>query len=144
MCLARIRAQKSAAAAQNRVLFADNEFVNALTAANPQILSAQPSIPTQFDWRSKNRVTPAKDQGYSCGSCWAFAAIGAYESAYLIANNKDAMQADKLTINVSEQEALDCTFTENNCVLGGWHEVVFTYLYFKGEVSGYTYVSLSS
>lgn len=135
----RIRAQNTVAAARSQMLFTDERLAKALTAANPQISAIQPAIPKQFDWRTKNRVTPVKNQGFLCGSCWVFAAIAAYESAYLIANNEDAVQNGTLAVNVSEQEALDCTFPENDCVAGGWHEVVFVYLQFEGEVSGDTY-----
>ena len=43
-------------------------------------------LPMTFDWRPQGVVTPVKDQG-SCGSCWAFSAIEAVESAWAIAGN---------------------------------------------------------
>lgn len=37
--------------------------------------------PSSIDWRSFGKVTPVKDQGYTCGCCWAFSSVAAMESA---------------------------------------------------------------
>ncbi len=52
-----------------------------------------------FDWRDKGMVTPAKHQG-GCGSCWAFASVGALESKILIAGGP--------RYDLSEQQLLSC------------------------------------
>ncbi len=53
------------------------------------------------DLRNYGLVSPVKDQG-QCGSCWAFATIGAYESSYALRNNKTI-------IDLSEQNAINCS-----------------------------------
>ena len=63
-----------------------------------------------FDWRLMGGVTPAKNQGY-CGSCWAFASTGAFESAVLI--------ADGVAWDLSEQQVLSCNAEGYSCD-GGW------------------------
>lgn len=65
-----------------------------------------------FDWREMGGVTPVKDQG-QCGSCWDFAATGAFESAVLI--NTD------IEMDLSEQQVLSCNTGGSSCS-GGWME----------------------
>lgn len=56
------------------------------------------------DWNALGKVTPVKNQG-ACGSCWAFSAIAATESNYLIEKGKTF--ADE-AIDLSEQQVVDC------------------------------------
>ena len=70
-------------------LLADVELED-LPEDHPHVMAsrqgAKRELPARLDWREHGVVTNVKHQG-SCGSCWAFAAIGALESAYAI-NNK--------------------------------------------------------
>ena len=59
----------------------------------------------KFHWYAANKVPPIRDQG-GCGDCWAFAAVGAYESSHMIVNNKAA--------DASEQYLLDCARVADN------------------------------
>ncbi len=68
-----------------------------------------------FDWRDYNGVSAVKDQG-PCGSCWAFAATGAVESAYMIYTGTEP--------DLSEQQALSCNTEEGGCD-GGWMEYAY-------------------
>ena len=74
-----------------------------------------------FDWRDEGKVTPVKNQG-SCGSCWAFAAMGAYEGSYAIVNGQLA--------DTSEKDVLDCSGA-GTCG-GGWYDPVFNYMLTDG------------
>jgi len=93
-------------------------------------------VPTDWDWRAQNKVTPIKDQG-QCGSCWAFSAVGSIESGYAIDNNVAA------TVTVSEQQLVDCSGAEGNegCN-GGLMDSAFEYVIKNGGLcteSAYPY-----
>ncbi|KAL5211384.1 hypothetical protein ABZP36_022231 [Zizania latifolia] len=55
------------------------------------------NVPTAWDWRKHGAVTAVKDQG-SCGSCWAFSAVGAAEGANAIVTGK--------LLTLSEQQGI--------------------------------------
>lgn len=59
-----------------------------------------------LDWRDKNVVNPVKDQG-QCGSCYAFAAIQAAESAYALSTGT--------LLRFSEQNVVDCASIVDFC-----------------------------
>merc|ERR1712129_288348 len=64
------------------------------------------SNPESIDWRSKNKVTPVKNQG-GCGSCWAFAATETVESHYAIATGK--------LIELAPQAMVNCVKNPDDC-----------------------------
>ena len=64
-------------------------------------------LPTAYDARDDGIFTPAKDQG-SCGSCWAFASVGAMESHML-----KAYQAGPE--DLSEQQQVSCNTSMWGC-----------------------------
>jgi len=64
-----------------------------------------------FDWRNLDVVTAVKNQK-TCGCCWAFATVGAYEASYAIRNNR--------LIDASEQFVLNCNAQGYSCGGGLW------------------------
>ena len=75
-----------------------------------------PSINGDIDWTRDGKVSAIKNQG-ACGSCWAFSATGAIESAYLFKEQ---------SLNLSEQDLVDCSRSYGNqgCN-GGWMDSAF-------------------
>ncbi|KAL3617042.1 hypothetical protein CASFOL_039436 [Castilleja foliolosa] len=86
-------------------------------------------IPDSLDWRDAGAVTPVKDQK-TCGACWAFAAVGAVESAYKIATGE--------LISLSEQELVDCGMRGDNVKAaceGGNQESGFQFIVDNGGIN---------
>ena len=95
------------------------------------------AVPTDKDWRaSSGVVSPVKQQG-SCGSCWSFSAAGAIEGAHAIAGNP--------TVNVSEQQLMDCRNDGGKNCDGGWYYKAFQYVLENGGVDSdedYPYIGV--
>ena len=60
-------------------------------------------------------MTAVKNQG-TCGSCWAYSAIGALEGAHYRATGN--------LVNLSAQQLVDCSKQNNGCK-GGWYDRAF-------------------
>lgn len=90
----------------------------------PEVPTLQPPCAVglkQFSLKALGKVTPARNQG-SCGTCWAFASIAAFETAYLLANNG---RAD--TLDLSEQQIFNCAvlWGDFDCELGNETGVIW-------------------
>lgn len=117
--------------------FADltkEEFVAKYTGYSPnsqKITSTRPKssrpVANGIDWREKGKVNPIKDQA-RCGSCWAFSAVQALESAWAIATGE--------LVNLSEQELVDCSVYYGNLGCnGGYMNAAWDYAEAKGGLA---------
>jgi cathepsin L len=64
------------------------------------------SLPAELDWRTKQVVTPVKNQG-GCGSCWAFSATETVESN--VAINTGTL------LELAPQQYVDCVENPRKC-----------------------------
>lgn len=83
----------------------------------------EPTCPNRstFDWRRDGTIPPIRNQG-GCGSCWDFAAMGAFESSHAIRNGD--------VIDTSEQQIMECAAAGSCC--GGFYAGVFDHLISTG------------
>ncbi len=78
-----------------------------------------------FNWRDNGNVTPVRNQR-SCGSCWAFAAAGAFEATNQVKNARG--------LDVSEQHVVSTCSNAGDCG-GGWYDPVFEEYVVGGTVA---------
>jgi len=78
--------------------------------ASFDLCSPTVDLPATFDWRELGGCTPVKNQR-GCGSCWAFATVGALECAIRI--------REDTIVNLSEQWLVSCNLSGWGCS-GGW------------------------
>eukprot|EP01090_Pellita_catalonica_P005829 TRINITY_DN16050_c0_g1_i1.p1 TRINITY_DN16050_c0_g1~~TRINITY_DN16050_c0_g1_i1.p1 ORF type:complete len:317 (+),score=48.05 TRINITY_DN16050_c0_g1_i1:16-966(+) len=92
------------------------------------------SLPTSFDWRNKNAVTPVYNQG-QCGSCWAFSTTENIESQWFLAGHT----LTKLAV----QQIVDCDNSDDGCG-GGNPPTAYQYVISAGGMetwSDYPYTA---
>ncbi|CAL4991040.1 unnamed protein product [Urochloa decumbens] len=85
------------------------------------------ALPASVDWRMMGVVTPAKNQGSSCGACWAFAAVATMESA-------QAIRTGLAPPLLSEQQLVDCDGYDQGC-RGGWPSTAFQWVIQSGGIT---------
>ncbi|MFA6526675.1 MAG: C1 family peptidase [Candidatus Buchananbacteria bacterium] len=96
-----IVASASATTGAIPVVIADSSAASHIVAVAS---SPDTTVINSWDWRNangENWVTPAKNQG-ACGSCWAFAATGAFEAVANLYFNQH------INLDLSEQDLISC------------------------------------
>lgn len=74
-------------------------FFDGAESGEEQSLALANATPDAVNWTQVGAVTPVKDQN-ACGSCWAFSATGAMESAQAIAGGE--------LVSLSEEQLIEC------------------------------------
>ncbi len=105
----------------------DISYIDYVVPPKPEVLV----LPGAWDWRTMGKVTPVKDQS-SCGTCWIFGTIGAFEARILVEEGR--------VFDFSEQNIACCTdpcwvyLHADRCSAGGWSWLAFDTLSKKGAV----------
>ncbi|XP_062394838.1 cathepsin K-like [Sardina pilchardus] len=98
-------------------------------ASNNTFVPESGPVPSRIDHRTTGRVTPVRQQG-SCGSCWAFSAVGALEG--------QLKMKGKSLMYLSPQNLVDCVGQDTGCN-GGWMIYAFNYVRWNGIASERAY-----
>ncbi|OWY19151.1 hypothetical protein C7N43_01810 [Sphingobacteriales bacterium UPWRP_1] len=69
---------------------------------------------SKLDLRTLGIISPIRSQG-TCGACWAFSTLGAFEGNYVFRNSIGSAAS----IDMSEQYLLDCA--DSGGCYGGWY-----------------------
>jgi len=88
--------------------------------ASPEAGISLAGAPPSFDWRDhdgQDWVTPVRPTQGSCGSCWAFAAVGVVEAIYNISRGNPDLDLDL------SEEMLNSDCLPGNSCCGGHHDV---------------------
>ena len=83
------------------------------------------------DWRTEGYVNPIRDQGVACGASWAFSAVAALESTYMIKYGGPL-------IDFSVQQLIDCSLKDRGCNSGLVYNA-FDYLFKHSAVTEDSY-----
>jgi len=85
-----------------------------------------------IDWTALGKVTPIKNQGSICYSCYSFAAVALVESLNLIKISSPRI--------FSDQQMIDCTIPQGNqgCLVGSM-ENTFKYIQVNGIADSAAY-----
>lgn len=103
------------------------------SGTSPSSLST--GVPVDLDWRDKGAVTPVRNQGLKCGSCWAHSASQTVESLWYLAG--------KGLPSLSVQQLVSCDSDDEAC-RGGFPISAYRYISKAGGLEGestYPYVS---
>lgn len=89
------------------------------------LVSSEDFLPGEVSWKGSIADAPPKDQA-ACGSCWAFSAIAALESAVSRCTGKQHL--------LSEQSLIDCNWDEKNTgCFGGEQKRAFEWVFHKKD-----------
>lgn len=84
------------------------------------------SLPA-WDWRKEGKITPIRQQ--KCGNCWAYAALAAFESSYLIRNNLSIDGSEQYVVSNNDNGAGACEPP------GGWASKAIEFLVTGGTTA---------